>query len=468
MRGAGHEYRVLSVREEETLHANILQLIDKVGLQVESDALLERMAAIGGRVDRVRRRVTFAPMVTEEFIATSQRVDWRRQLPQVRGSVDIYYGLYLDPHSEELLPMTVERAQAYYRVARELSHIHSMGILGCPLEGIPPHAEPLYERYWAWQMGVRPHGSIHRLSLCPLILDMCQVHAAITNRPLSEVLSATVYLVPALKLGYQEAEQVLWFLERGLRAHVGGSMPTGGVTAPVTVAGMVALSLAENILLGMLHRALYGDKSWSIWMSVTALDARTMMRPYGRPDSVLANLMAAQMARRYGAGLVGHCGLADAALPSPEATAQKMQSSLPTLLAGGSCNIPAGLLAIDQVFSPVQMVLDDELISALTQFTHEYEVSDQAIAADLIAAIGPGGSYAGELHTAQWFRRELWEPSVWTRQPLAAWRDLDGRTDLQRARERVLAILAGPGTPTTMSEEEAQTLRAIINSAPRS
>ena len=284
-------YRVLSFREEETLHANVLRLIDEVGLQVQSDPLLERMAAIGGRVDVSRQRVTFSPTATEEFIASSQCVDWDQRTPQVRGSADIYFGLYLDPHSDELLPMTVERARMYYRVASGLSHIHSMGILGCPLEGIPPYAEPLYERYWAWQMGVRPHGSIHRLSLCPSILEMCQAHAAYTSRPLSEVLSATVYLVPALKLGYQEAEQVCWFLERGLRAHVGGSMATGGATAPVTLAGMVAISLAEGILLGMLHRALYGDRSWNIWMSVTALDARTMMRPFGRPDSVLANLI---------------------------------------------------------------------------------------------------------------------------------------------------------------------------------
>jgi trimethylamine--corrinoid protein Co-methyltransferase len=467
MRGAGHEYRVLSVREEETLHANVLRLIDQVGLQVESDPLLERMAAIGGRVDGSRQRVTFSPLATEEFIASSQWVDWDHRPPQVRGSADIYYGLYLDPQSDELLPMTVERARMYYRVAAGLSHIDSMGILGCPLQGIPPYAEPLYERYWAWQMGVRPHGSIHRLSLCSLILEMSQAHASFANRPLSEVLSATVYLVPALKLGYQEADQVLWFLERGLRAHVGGSMATGGATAPVTVAGMVAVSLAENILLGMLHRALYGDRTWNIWMSVTALDARTMMRPYGRPDSVLANLMAAQMARRYGAGLTGHCGLADAVRPSPEATAQKMQSALPTLLAGGNCSIPAGLLAIDQVYSPVQMVLDDQLISALAQFTHQYEVSDEAIATDLVAVMGPGGNYAGEMHTAQWFRRELWEPTVWTRHPLAAWRDLDGRTDLERARERALDILAQPAAPSPMSEDEARALQAIIERAPR-
>jgi len=467
MRGAGHEYHALSAREEETLHASVLRIIDEVGLKVESEPLLERMAAIGGRVDSTRQQVTFSPAATEEFIDSSQRVDWAQRPPQVRGSADIYYGLYLDPQSDEFLPMTVERAQRYFRVARGLSHIDNMGILGCPLEGIPPYAEPLYERYWAWQMGVKPYGSIHRLSLCPLILEMCQAHAAFTDRPLSEVLSATVYLVPALKLAYQEARQVLWFLERGLRCRVGGSMPTGGATAPVTLAGMVAVSLAEGILLGMLHRALYGDKSWHIWMSVTALDARTMMRPFGRPDSVLANLIGAQMARRYGAELQGHCGLSDAVRPSPEATAQKMQSALPTLLVGASCSVPAGLLAIDQVYSPVQMVLDDQLIQALEQYTREYEISDEAIAPDLVAALGPGGNYAGEMHTAQWFRRELWEPTIWTRRPLAAWHDLDGQTDLQRARERALDILAQPAAPSPMSEEEAQALRAIIQRLPR-
>ena len=245
-------------------------------------------------------------------------------------------------------------------------------------------------------------------------------------------------------------------------------MATGGATAPVTLGGMVAISLAEAILLGMLHRALYGDRSWSIWMSVTALDARTMMRPYGRPDSVLANLIGAQMARRYGANLLGHCGLSDAARPSPEAAAQKMQSALPTLLAGGSCNIPAGLLALDQVFSPVQMVLDDQLIHVLLQYTQEYEISDESIAADLVATLGPGGNYAGEMHTAQWFRRELWEPTVWTRRPLAAWRDLDGRSDLEHARERALEILAQPAAPSPMSEEEARILKAVTQRAPLS
>ena len=82
MRGASHEYRILSTREEETLHANVLRIIDQVGLKVESNALLERMAAIGGRVDRAQQRVTFSPAATEEFIESSEHVTGRDNRPR--------------------------------------------------------------------------------------------------------------------------------------------------------------------------------------------------------------------------------------------------------------------------------------------------------------------------------------------------------------------------------------------------
>jgi trimethylamine--corrinoid protein Co-methyltransferase len=414
MRAAGHAFNVLTPTEEETIHANVLRLVDEVGLQVENEQLLERLAAAGGRVDRGRQRVTLSPAVVEEFIASSAPISWEARPPQVRGGVDIYYGHYLDPRSDEFLPMTVERAREYFQVARAMPHVDSLGMLGCPLEGVPPAVEPLYERYWCWKLGAHPSGSIHRLRLLPYILEMCEVHASALKRPVEQVFGATVYLVPPFKLGYQEAEQVAWGVERGLRVGIGGSMPTGGATAPVTLAGMVTLAIAEALLLGFVHRALYGERTWRIWMSVTAMDPRTMMRPFGRPDSVLANLMGAQMARRYGAELGGDCGLTDATRPSPQAAAHKLQSALPTLLAWGKVNVPMGLLAVDQVYSPVQIVLDDQMVSALKQFTHEYEVSDGAIAADMVAAVGPGGIFAGEPHTAAWFRREMWEPTLWS------------------------------------------------------
>lgn len=466
MRSAGRPFQVLSPQEEGTVHRNVLRIIDEVGLLVENGALLERLAAIGGRIDRVRQRVTFSPAAAESFIASCESVRWEEQTPRVDSTASIYCGHYLDPHSGQYLPMTIERVREYFRVARSLPHVGGLGMLGCPLQDIPRAVEPLLERLWSWKLGAHPGGSIHRVELCPYIVEMCQVHAQATGRPLAEILTAGLYLVPPLKLGHQEAAQVQWFLEHGHRVHIGGSMATGGATAPVTLAGMVTLTIAEALLLGLLNHALYGDRTWGIWMSATALDARTAMRPYGRPDMSLANLMGAQMARRYGAAFTGHSGLCDAMTPSPQAAAQKLQSALPLLLASGRAHIEAGLLAVDEVFSPVQMALDDEVIGALGQFTHDYETSDASIAADVIASVGPGGSFAAEPHTAEWFRRELWEPTLWERHPFSHWYEHDRHSDVERARERVLAILSEPAPPENLlPADEEQELQRIIRHA---
>ena len=40
MRAAGHVYDVLSSAEEDTIHANLLRLTDRVGLLMEDEALL--------------------------------------------------------------------------------------------------------------------------------------------------------------------------------------------------------------------------------------------------------------------------------------------------------------------------------------------------------------------------------------------------------------------------------------------
>lgn len=467
MHAAGHSFNVLSPAEEDILHRNILRLVDEVGLQVESDALLDRVQAsgLGARIDRTRRRMMLPPAAAEAFIASSEPVRWEERPPRVNGGVEVYYGHYLDPVTDEYAPMTVERARRYFRVAHALPHVNNTSMLGCPLNDVPRAAEPLYERYWSWSLGVRPGGSIHQVRWAPYILEMYDVHAAATGQSPEEVFSAGVYLVPPFKLGYQEAEQVLWFLERGRRVHIGGSMPTGGATAPVTLAGMVALTAAEGLLLGALNRALFGDRTWGIWMSVTAMDPRTAMRPYGRPDMALANLMGLQLARRYRCDGGGHSGLTDSPRPSPAAAAQKLQSALSTLLARGRVGVPMGLLAVDEVFSPVQIALDDEMVSALEQFTREYEISDESIAADMVAAVGPGGNFAAEEHTARWFRRELWEPVLWERHHFSAWRERDGRTDLDRAREQVLAILAQPAPPSAISEREERDLQQIIRRA---
>ena len=155
-----------------------------------------------------------------------------------------------------------------------------------------------------------------------------------------------------------------------------GDMHAMGATAPVTLAGAVTLNLAEQLAYACVERILFGEQQLRLGGSISVMDMRTTIYPYGRPEMALANLMIAQLARHYGACYSGHAGLSDAKLPSVESGAQKALTAIPTLMACGSLWMDVGLLSTDEVCSPIQLVLDDEFLGCLSRFAHEFEISD--------------------------------------------------------------------------------------------
>jgi trimethylamine--corrinoid protein Co-methyltransferase len=467
MRAAGHAYSLLLPEEMDRIHRGAIRILSEMGMQIENRRLLAALAAADWPVDLEGERVRFPASQVERFIAEAEGYDWERATPRVSGSAGVYHSLYHDPESDALVPWTEEALATYFALPHALPHVEGASMLGCRLP-VPPALEPLYERYICWKYGAREGGSIHLDALCPYLLDLYRALAGERGAPLAEVFRATVYLVPPLKLARHEAYQVAYFRERGLRVRIGGGMPAMGATAPVTLAGAVTLNLAEQLALRILDRALWGEKRLHLSSSISVMDMRTTIRPFGRPEMAIANLMTAQIARRYGASFSGHAGLSDAKLPSVEAGAQKLLTAVPTLLAGGTLWVDAGLLAIDEVCSPVQMVLDDEWMGALARFGHEFEVSEESMGLETILDVGPGGHFLDREHTVRHFRQEHWNPTIWSRRMLRPWLDGDRRLDADLARERALQVrdrVRGGERASTMSPSLERDILQVIERA---
>ena len=358
------------------------------------------------------------------------------------GSAGVYHSRFHDPRSGELVEWDEANLAGYFALAARLDFVHGASMLGSRLPGAGK-LEPLYERYYCWKYGAQEGGSIYEDELCPFLYDLYQLRADQQGKPIQQVFRASAYLIPALKLGRHEAAQVAWFRRHGLRVGV-GDMLGMGATSPVTLAGTVTLNLAEQLALRIFEWALFGEMKLSIGGSMSPMDLRTMIYPYGRPEMALANLMTAQMARYYGAAYSGHAGLSDAKLPSVEAGYQKALSAIPTLLAGGSLWMDAGLLSIDEVCSPVQLVLDNEFLSALTRFTDECEISEASLGLEMILECGPGGSYLDKEHTARWLRREQWQPRIWSREMLGPWLAGPRKLDADLARAQAIQLMERP------------------------
>ncbi len=87
------------------------------------------------------------------------------------------------------------------------------------------------------------------------------------------------------------------------------------------------------------------------------------------------------------------------------------------------------------------IVMCNEFIAAAKRVVDGFELSEEALALDVIDQVGPSGHYLTEPHTLAHFRRETWIPELVDRNNFQDW-EKDGRTTLlDRVNRRVKEIL---------------------------
>jgi trimethylamine--corrinoid protein Co-methyltransferase len=214
-----------------------------------------------------------------------------------------------------------------------------------------------------------------------------------------------------------------------------------GGTAPVTLAGAVALGNAEMLSGLVMHQLQRPGAPFLYGHGVHHLDMKEMISVYGAPEFQLARVMAAEMGRFYRLPVWGYSGHSDSKVLDGQAAADAQFSVLVALLAGTNLNHDVGYLESGLAASPELITLTDEIISQSRRFAAGVRLDDEALALDAIDAVGPGGEFMSHDHTlAHW--RELWLPGVvFDRQRLEPWQERGALGLNDRLRERTVALL---------------------------
>jgi len=455
---------VFDADETELIHQTALRVLDEVGVIVESEPILRRLADRGGRIDLDSMRVSFPTDWTEAFIAESEEFDWASVTPSVGGGALIHSGYYLSPETNQFQPWTLPRMIRYLKVAHYLDQTTGSINYTFHLDGVPDDAQVLFFHYLAYKFTGHSAASLNDIAWCPYVLEMCQAVADHLGTSVQELFGGHVHLISPLKMGREEARIYQYFAERDVRINI-GNMTAVGATSPVTVPGAIALHLAQSLFINILHRAYHSDKTLEIICEMSPLDMRTAMYPYGRPEKEMYNVAMAHMARYYGARFRGHCGHSDAKRPSAEAGFQKALNTIPTLLTAGHANIICGELSVDEVYSPIQMIIDNEIVSALQRLVRTVEVNEESLAFEVIKQVGPGGQFLDTDHTYHHFRSEIWEPSVFSRHMMAGWQQAGSKTDVDYATDIYHDLVNREPLPVRISDELERELLKIVNNA---
>lgn len=198
------------------------------------------------------------------------------------------------------------------------------------------------------------------------------------------------------------------YIKRGVPQTV-DCMPCGGTTAPMSTAGILALGAAETIapmalaytidpdaIVGMDINPSYGDMSSGL---------------YRYSGSERCNLLMARvqlLSEFYGCPAGVHGGKTDSCFLNEQAGAEKASSMLLPVLAGAVGIGTVGAIENAVTFSPVQLVIDNEIAGYVRRAIREpIQVDEESLAVDLIHSVGPGGNFLNEMHTAERFRDEL-------------------------------------------------------------
>ena len=472
--------------EINKIHSAMLSILSNTGLAVEHAGIREAYASYGALVDHRADRVWFPEAVINRFLDETEPPDiagttpagptlasgtaaadecYRPlcpgQGPSLSTRSGVSFDLYLEPGSNQVMPFTEETLAGYIKLARLLDNGILVRLETLPVgEGRP--TQPLEARIFAWKHGALESGGVQMTELCPCLLEMYQIRADALGLSTAEVFCGSVYIISPLRIPSDVGDQIMFFHERGLRVRIGNMFTMGG-TGPVTLAGCLALNLAERVAIGILDRVLFNVRGWVIFGEMAPLDMRTLTMLHGRPEVLLFNLAVIQLAQHYGIPAHTYGGYTDAKHPSAEAGTQKVLTALPCILAGG-CNLDAGKLG-GSLCSPIQMIIDSDLISALRRTLRGFEVNDETLALDLIHEVGPGGSYLSSQHTIKHMRSELWQPKTWTKDAYQAQIEEEIKPDVERALERWQDLMAKPDPEPGISEETEQRLQAVVDQA---
>jgi trimethylamine--corrinoid protein Co-methyltransferase len=108
--------------------------------------------------------------------------------------------------------------------------------------------------------------------------------------------------------------------------------------------------------------------------------------------------------------------------------------------AGSNVIYGMGMLEMGMTMSYEQLLIDAEIIRMTRKVLEGIDVNEVTLAAELIKAVGPNGSYLGQKHTRD-YMRSLSQARLIDRRMYDAW-EREGGTDIrERAHEEAIRIL---------------------------
>jgi len=408
--------RFHSAEQLERLKQATLDILERVGVRVDSPRALDVLAGHGAHVERATNLVTLPPDLVAQAMARAPR--WFDL-----GARAIACDLHLDERTTfcttdgcgtEILDFATGQRRPSTKadlaaITRMTDYLPSMAFWWPTVAaGDCGRTAQLHELDAGWRNTVKHlQGMVNGERHARYAVEMATVIAGsreeLRRRP---VLSDLIGVVSPLVLDRDGIEAALVFAEAGVPiAFV--TMPTLGTTAPATRAGAFAQGAAELVAATVIVQLAFPGAPVAHSIMQSYIDPRSG-RFVSFPLDHRARFLATELAHAWGVpSEAGACGT-DASTPGAWQSA--VEDGVDLALAaweGSELLTSIGLLSTYTVFSAPDYILGHDVYERVRYSLLDIAVDDEELALDAIAAVGPGGHFLGHRHTRAHLRHSF-------------------------------------------------------------
>ena len=415
---------VLSEKQLDAVDNAALDILEKVGLLVPHAEVLDELRSKPGvRIDGETVRLDRS-LVRETIENTTGSGQYDTH--EIAGAYSHYY---LDPDTNEVRLATLDDLIKSIKLADVLG----MGVCApvVPLDVPGPQQELVMERL-THEYSRYSYGAGQATS-APAAEASLVMHKLV-GRPHS----LELWINSPLKMDGKGLD-IVWKLRHLSPGVSVCSMPVRGQSGPIYVSGLLAQSAAESFgaitvvsLLGVGPDIAFRQDAFTAY-AVDMMSGNVLL---SGPESLQLLILRVQTAKRHGIAAPMAKGLlTQAKMPGVQAAAEKMAQSLAMEMAETHCHLAAGTLSSVETFSPIQLIIDKELMSWISAVMKPVRFSEDEFSIDIIKEVGPGGTFFSHESTAQHAREVAWKPELFSLNAYQSWVAEGMPSAIERARD---------------------------------
>jgi len=443
-------FRILDEAQIVRIYQTSLRILDEVGVRVNLSKAVDILAGAGARV-KDKNVVEIPSFLVEGAVrsAPSNVTLYNRKKEPVMelGARRIYFGTGTDlPKTVDLVTREIRDTKAEDIVASTVISDAAPNIDFIASYGLPRDIPPGLHYIRCFQLevenSVKPifftAGSLQDLLV---IQDMAAAVAG-SRQDLARYPFLIQYSEPTSPLTHSEeaVSKLICCAENRIPINYTPALLAGS-TGPVTLAGALAVSVAEALSGLVIHQLVNKGAPIITGVVASSMDMLKATITYAAPEFRLTHSAYADLFHHLGLPIWGTAGCSDAQFPDLQAGAEYGFTLLNAALDG--CNLihDCGYIGQGFVASPEMILFADEVIALVKRYMRGFELEEEHLAMDVIRKVGPGGHFLSEKHTLDHFMKEHWRPAFFNRENLANWIKKGKKTVDQKLIDKALEIL---------------------------